>query len=87
MDVAVTAPRAGLSGWIDRALSGEEVVITDRGIPVARLVLIAAAPLIEDLVAEGVIAPPVRPTRPRARGADRVRASGPVADLVNEHRG
>lgn len=86
MDVAISTLRAELSRWIERARAGEEVVVTDRGTPVARLVPIDAAPLIEDLVERGVLSRPERPHRPTARGADRVRASGPVADLVSEHR-
>ena len=38
MDVAVTDLRAHLSEWLDRVREGDEVVITDRGVPVARLV-------------------------------------------------
>ena len=37
MDVAISELRAHLSEWIDRASRGDEVVITDRGLPVARL--------------------------------------------------
>ena len=37
MDVAITELRANLSLWLDEARSGHEVVITDRGVPVARL--------------------------------------------------
>src|ERR1039458_8019004 len=37
MDVAISTLRAELSTWIERARSGEEVVVTDRGTPVARL--------------------------------------------------
>jgi prevent-host-death family protein len=37
VDVSVTELRAHLSDWLDRARAGGEVVITDRGIPVARL--------------------------------------------------
>ena len=37
MDVSVSTLLAELSSWIDRARAGEEIVITDRGIAVARL--------------------------------------------------
>jgi antitoxin (DNA-binding transcriptional repressor) of toxin-antitoxin stability system len=36
MDVPVTELRAHLSDWLDRVRAGEEVIVTDRGIPVAR---------------------------------------------------
>lgn len=86
MDVTVTTLRAELSSWIDRVQSGEEVVVTDRGTPVARLLPIATAPLLEQLVHRGVLSKPRRVDRPAARGAARVQALGPVADLVSEQR-
>jgi antitoxin (DNA-binding transcriptional repressor) of toxin-antitoxin stability system len=67
--------------------SGTEIVVTDRGTPVARLLSIDCAPLMERLVAQGVLTAPPSADRPTARGADRVPANGPVADLVSEHRG
>ena len=86
MDVAVTQLRAQLAEWLQRAQSGEEVVVTDRGVPVARLVPVDSAPLIARLTREGVLAEPLRGTRPRATGRKRVIATGPVSDLVSEQR-
>ncbi|HEV7208165.1 MAG TPA: type II toxin-antitoxin system prevent-host-death family antitoxin [Mycobacteriales bacterium] len=86
MDVAISTLRAELSSWIARAQAGEEVVVTDRGTPVARLLPVDTAPLLEQLLARGVLSKPSRAQRPAARGADRVPARGPVADLVSEHR-
>lgn len=86
MDVAISALRAELSSWIERAQAGEEIVVTDRGTPVARLLPVDTAPLLEQLVRRGVLSRPVRADRPPARSASRVRARGPVADLVSEQR-
>jgi prevent-host-death family protein len=86
MDVSISALRAEISSWIERAKSGEEVVITDRGTPVARLLPINAAPLLDQLVQQGVIGKPGSTARPVARGAKRVRARGSVSDLVSEQR-
>lgn len=86
MDVTISVLRAELSSWIERAQSGEEVVVTDRGTPVARLLAIDTAPLLDQLVRRGVLTKPRRAERPAARGSDRVRAKGPVADLVSEQR-
>ncbi|WNV74490.1 type II toxin-antitoxin system Phd/YefM family antitoxin [Geodermatophilus sp. DSM 44513] len=86
MDVAISALRAELSHWIERARAGEEIVVTDRGTPVARLLPVDSAPLLDQLVQDGVLSRPQRAGRPAARGAARVRASGPVADLVSEQR-
>lgn len=86
MDVAVTTLRAELARWIERVRDGEDVVVTDRGVPVARLVPIDSAPLIDRLTREGVLSEPLRSRRPSARETVRVPAHGSVADLVAEQR-
>lgn len=43
MDVSVYAAKTNLSKLIDRITAGEEVVITRRGTPVAKLVAVDAA--------------------------------------------
>ncbi len=86
MDVAVSALRAHLSEWLDRARRGEEIVVTERGVPVARLLGVDASSTLERLAAEGVIGRPERPARPRAAGRPRVRARRPVSPLVGEQR-
>lgn len=86
MDVAMSTLRAHLSEWVDRARAGEEVLVTDRGVPVARLVGVDAAPVLERLVAEGVIGRAGRAPRPRAAGRPRAPAKGSVADLICEQR-
>ncbi|UNX53682.1 type II toxin-antitoxin system prevent-host-death family antitoxin [Georgenia sp. TF02-10] len=85
MDVAVSSLRAELSDWIERVRGGEEVVVTDRGTPVARLVPVDTASLLEQLTRQGVLSRP-RAARPTASSASRVHASRPVSDLVSEQR-
>ncbi|HEY5178367.1 MAG TPA: type II toxin-antitoxin system prevent-host-death family antitoxin, partial [Dermatophilaceae bacterium] len=51
MDVAISTLRAELSTWIERARSGQEVVVTDRGTPVARLRAVDTALLLDQLIA------------------------------------
>jgi len=85
MDVAISALRAELSSWIDRARAGEEVVVTERGTPVARLIAVDTAPLLERLTQDGVLSRPDG-DRPAARGVVRARASGSVSDLVGDQR-
>jgi prevent-host-death family protein len=86
MDVAISTLRAELSTWIERARSGEEVVVTDRGTPVARLLAVDTAPLLDQLIQRGVLSKPRRDDRPAARGVARAHASGPVSELVSEQR-
>jgi prevent-host-death family protein len=85
VEVSVTELRAHLSDWLDRARAGGEVVITDRGIPVARLAALDSAGTLERLTAEGVIG---RATaqRPVAAGRSRPRPRRPVSDRVSDQR-
>jgi prevent-host-death family protein len=86
MDVAVSELRAHLGDWLDRARAGDDVVVTERGVPVARLVGLSTTTGIERLTERGVISKPSAPRRPTARGRARPRARGSVADLVGEQR-
>jgi prevent-host-death family protein len=82
----VTELRAHLSDWLDRARGGSEVVITDRGVPVARLVGLGSTTTLERLTAEGVIGRAAAPRRPVAAGRSRPRPRRPVSDLVSDER-
>lgn len=85
VDVSVTELRAHLSDWLDRARAGGEVVITDRGIPVARLAALDSAGTLERLTAEGVIGKATA-QRPVAAGRSRPRPRRPVSDRVSDQR-
>ena len=84
VDVTVTDLRAHLSAWLERACAGDDVVITDRGVPVARLTGLAATATLERLAAEGVISRPATAHRPRASGRTRPRSRRPLSDLVSD---
>lgn len=88
MDVAVSALRAELKQWIEKARDGEEVVITDRGVPVARLSGIGTADLVTQLTRDGVLTAPDAP-RAEVEAPDRperpARTSG-VSGLVRRIR-
>ena len=86
MDVAVTELRAHLGRWIDLAREGDDVVITDRGTPVARIIGIASTSTIERLEEQGVIGRPTSTTRPVAGARPRPTPKRPVADIVSEQR-
>lgn len=86
MDVAVTDLRAHLSEWLDRARAGDEVVITERGVPVARLLGLAATATLERLTAEGVIGRPTSARRPAASGRSRPRPRRPLSENVSDQR-
>ena len=86
MDVAVTELRAHLGQWIDAARDGNDVIITDRGTPVARIVALDSTPVIDRLTAQGIISRPTRSSRPIAGGRSRPKPRRPVADIVSEQR-
>ncbi|MCY3910463.1 MAG: type II toxin-antitoxin system prevent-host-death family antitoxin [bacterium] len=86
MDVAVTELRANLRFWLDQVRDGDEVVITERGMPVARITAIDAMSAIEELTAHGVIARPLSPERPKAAGRDLPQVGRSLSDLISEQR-
>jgi prevent-host-death family protein len=86
MEVAISELRAHLSDWLERARGGSEIVVTDRGIPVARLLGVHTSETLQRLTAEGLVAPPSGAGRPRAKGRRRAKAAASVADLVGEQR-
>ena len=87
MDVPVTALRASLSAWLDRVRAGEELTVTERGRPIARIVPMDGdtAALIARLEREGVILPPDRPKRSMV-GRKRIKPRGSVSELIIEQR-
>ena len=86
VDVAVTDLRAHLKDWLARVHDGEEIIVTERGVPVARLVGVTTRARIERLIDDGVIARPTQPCRPSAASLRRPRPRRPVADRVSEQR-
>ncbi len=64
---------------------GEEVIVTDRGRPVARLsALEESDDRLAELVAAGIVRTPV--SRERHRPERRIKAKAPVSDLVADQR-
>lgn len=84
MEVGVRELKAKLSEYLGRAAAGEELVVTDRGRPVARLV-----PLdVDDPIARGVEDGWIDP--PRRVGLEPVTrhpASAATLDVLDEDRG
>jgi prevent-host-death family protein len=64
MRVGVAALKANLSEHLARVKAGEEVLITERGRPIARIVPLAETALdahVAELVRQGRVRPPRRP--------------------------
>ena len=84
-EVGIRALKNALSRYMERVRAGEDVIVTDRGRPVARLVpLDTADNRLADLVAAGVVRAP--DTRMRRIPEHRITATGSVSDLVAEQR-
>lgn len=71
--------RAELASWVERARVGEEIVVADRGLPVARLLSIGSTPLLEQLTAQGVLSKP-RSSVARKQSMGRHRLGSPERD-------
>ena len=84
MSVGIRELKAKLSEYVGRAASGEQIVVTDRGRPVARLVALEDASMVERGVKEGWITPA---SRTHLGPAVRFSASRSVADALDEDRG
>ena len=84
-EVGIRELRARLSRWIEQVRAGEELIVTDRGTPVARVVPIGRTSAYERLVADGLVAPP-RVGRAGRRRPVPVHAEGSVSDLVADQR-
>lgn len=84
MDVGVKELRARLSEYLDQVEQGGEVVITERGRAVARLVPIAGGRALDQAVARGLVSPAKEPSR--STPARRVTSRGSVSALVRQQR-
>lgn len=85
MEVGVRELRDNLSKWIARAKRGQNILITERGKPVARLTHVEESPALERLIAKGLITP-ARSPKTKIRRNDLIRTKGSISDLVKEQR-
>jgi prevent-host-death family protein len=87
MDVGIRELRNHLSRYVDQVQEGQEIVITDRGKPVARMVPVQGARAkLERLIADG-LATPAKHDREHRAVPEPIRARGTLSDLVIEGRG
>jgi prevent-host-death family protein len=84
MDVGVRELKAKLSEYLAAAAAGEDVVVTDRGRPVARLVPFGSTSAVDRGVADGWIE---APRRTRLDPTIRHRSNSSVLDILDEDRG
>lgn len=86
VEVGIREFRDHLSRFVQAAQSGRDVVITDHGRPVARLIGVDEYPPgLQRLISQGLAEPPTMPKEP-ARARPPVKARGSVSDFVAEQR-
>jgi prevent-host-death family protein len=84
VDVGIRELKAHLSEYVERARGGTEVVVTDRGRPVARLVPFSGRSAVEAGIDDGWIDPPRRQGLP---AVDRARSPLRTTDVLEDDRG
>lgn len=82
-EVGIRELRDHLSRYLDRVQEGEEVVVTDRGRAIARVLPMNGERTIDRLIAQGLVTPAAQGKRGRPRP---LKTAGPVSDLVAEQR-
>lgn len=83
VSVGVKELRENLAEWLDRAHAGEEILVTERGRPKARLVPATAATTLEELARAGIVR---LATRPLVLPAPLAVEGNPVTDILLEQR-
>jgi len=84
MEVGIRELRGRLSHCLARVREGDEVVVTDRGTAIARIVPITGGRALDRAIAEGLVTRAA--DRSRTRPVRRVLSHGSVSDLVGKQR-
>ena len=84
MNVEKRELKAHLSEYVGKAAKGENIVVTDRGKPVAQLVGLGGSSTLDRGIDEGWITPP---TRSQLAPAARFTASRSTSEVLDEDRG
>jgi prevent-host-death family protein len=86
MTIGVRELRDHLSSHLERVKAGGELVVTERGRPIARLVPASSGTRLERLIAEGVVTPPARPRQPSSTWATLPKDVGFVDAVLEQRR-
>jgi len=73
MEVTVTEFKASLTKYVNAVKAGEDVIVTQKGAPVARFTSVESNDLLSSLIADGLVALPAEdravPRLPQAEAA------------------
>ena len=84
VEVGIRELRADLSRYLKRVREGEEIVVTDRGMPIARISPTNGRSRIDELIAAGILTPPIN--RGPRKVASPIDIGATISDLVKEQR-
>jgi prevent-host-death family protein len=84
VEVGIRELRADLSRYLRRVREGEEIVVTDRGTPIARITPANGRSKLDELIAAGVVEP--APRKAPRKLPDPIKIEGGISDLVIEGR-
>ena len=85
---SISTLKATLSKYLDAVRRGEEVLITDRGRPIARILPVTGDEEEEGrlsrLIREGILSPPLKPRSGTLKPPSGRRSAGVLAALLDE---
>jgi len=84
MEVGIRDLKNNLSRYLAKLVDGDEIVVTDRGRAIAKIIPTGTERTIDRLIDQGIVVPASSVKRPAPR--KRVRANKPVSPLVGEQR-
>ena len=88
--VGVRELRANLRAYLDRVQAGEDVIVTERGVPIARITTGEAERKWQELIDQGVVRPPQKPRTPiNLDELPKLEGEGPTLSeiLIEQRRG
>lgn len=83
IEVGVRELRNNLSRYLSSVREGEEVIVTDRGNAIARVLPVGAENVLDRLIAEGVV---TRAPLPKRGAGVPIKTTGTVSDLIADQR-
>jgi prevent-host-death family protein len=88
VNVGIRDLRENLRSWLGRVKAGDQIIVTERGKPVARLEALGAESRLDELIRLGVVRPPLSKKRHKI-DASKLPRLGPgptLSDIVIEQR-
>lgn len=85
-EVDITEFSSNMSSWLDEVKAGDEILLTERDVPVARVTGVGGLTAWEQMIREGLIVPATKKPRTKAADIEKIPTSESVSDILSEHR-